>query len=91
MFVKEYPWSIKPFYHMRSEFDKSVTKGFDLLFKGLEVTTGSMREHRHDILMEQAKEKGLSEENIKFYTDFFRYGVPPHGGKYGILHGNGQR
>lgn len=80
VFVKEYPWSIKPFYHMRKEDDKSVTKGFDLLFKGLEITTGSQREHRHDILLEQAKEKGLSDGNTHFYTDFFRFGVPPHGG-----------
>ncbi|EQD36795.1 Aspartyl/asparaginyl-tRNA synthetase, partial [mine drainage metagenome] len=80
VFVKEYPWNIKPFYHMRKGDDKGVTKGFDLLFKGLEVTTGSQREHRYDVLMKQAKEKGLGEENIKFYTDFFRFGVPPHGG-----------
>ena len=80
IFITEYPWSAKPFYHMRKESDPSVTKGFDLLYKGLEVTTGAQREHRHDILMKQAKEKGLGEENIKFYTDFFRFGVPPHGG-----------
>ena len=80
IFVKEYPWSIKPFYHMRKEDDPSVTKGYDLLYKGLEVTTGSQREHRYDILMKQAKEKGLSEDNVGFYTDFFRYGAPPHGG-----------
>ncbi len=80
IFVTEYPWSVKPFYHMRKESDPGVTKGFDLLYKGLEVTTGSQREHRHDVLMRQAKEKGLGEEGIKFYTDFFRFGVPPHGG-----------
>jgi aspartyl-tRNA synthetase len=80
IFVKEYPWSIKPFYHMRKEDDPSVTKGYDLLYKGLEITTGAQREHRHDILMKQAKEKGLSEDNVRFYTDFFRYGAPPHGG-----------
>lgn len=80
VFVKEYPWSIKPFYHMRKEDEMNVTKGFDLLFKGLEITTGSQREHRYKVLMEQAKEKGLGEENIRFYTDFFKFGVPPHGG-----------
>ena len=80
IFITEYPWSAKPFYHMRKESDPSVTKGFDLLFKGLEVTTGAQREHRHDVLIGQAKEKGLGEENIKFYTDFFRFGAPPHGG-----------
>ncbi len=80
VFVTEYPWSVKPFYHMRKEEKQGVTKGFDLLYKGLEVTTGSQREHRHDVLMKQAKEKGLGEENIRFYTDFFRFGAPPHGG-----------
>lgn len=80
VFVKEYPWSVKPFYHMRKEDDPSVTKGYDLIFNGVEITTGSQREHRHDVLIRQAKEKGLGLEGIKFYTDFFKYGAPPHGG-----------
>jgi aspartyl-tRNA synthetase len=80
VFVTEFPWKIKPFYHMRDEKNPDVTKGFDLLWNGLEVTTGSQREHRHEILVEQAKEKGLLLENVKFYLDFFKYGCPPHGG-----------
>lgn len=80
VFVTEFPWKIKPFYHMRDEKNPSVTKGFDLLWNGLEVTTGSQREHRYDILVSQAKEKGLNLKNIKFYLDFFKYGCPPHGG-----------
>lgn len=80
VFVTEYPWSVKPFYHMRKESDPSVTNGFDLLWNGLETTTGSQREHRYEVLKEQAKEKGLSTDNIKFYLDFFKYGCPPHGG-----------
>ncbi len=80
VFVKEYPWSKKPFYHMRKEDDPSVTKGYDLIFNGVEITTGSQREHRYEVLIHQAKEKGLSLESVKFYTDFFKYGVPPHGG-----------
>jgi aspartyl-tRNA synthetase len=80
VFVTEFPWKIKPFYHMRSEKNPSVTKGFDLLWKGLEITTGSQREHRYEILTSQAKEKGLNVENVKFYLDFFKYGCPPHGG-----------
>lgn len=78
VFITEFPWKIKPFYHMRHEKTPEVTKGFDLLLNGLEITTGSQREHRHDVLEKQAKEKKLN--NIKFFLDFFKYGVPPHGG-----------
>jgi aspartyl-tRNA synthetase len=65
---------------MRHESSASLTNSYDLLWKGLEITTGAQREHRLDRLMEQAVEKGLSPEAIGFYLDFFRYGCPPHGG-----------
>jgi aspartyl-tRNA synthetase len=78
MFVIGYPKSVRPFYHMRNE--DGTTKSFDLLYKGLEITTGAQREHRVEILTEQAKEKNISLDSIGFYLDFFRYGVPPHGG-----------
>jgi len=80
VYVTEYPISARPFYHMRLESDEKLTKSFDLIWKGIEITTGSQREHRLDILEKQAKEKGLSLERIKFYLDFFKYGMPPHGG-----------
>jgi len=80
VFVTEYPWSVRPFYHMRHEHDPQLTKSFDLLWKGLEVTTGAQREHRHDILVDQAREKGINPDSIQFYLDFFKYGCPPHGG-----------
>lgn len=80
VFVTDYPASVRPFYHMRPESTPGLTKSFDLIWKGLEVTTGAQREHRRDILIAQALEKGLSEEGIRFYLDFFRYGCPPHGG-----------
>jgi aspartyl-tRNA synthetase len=83
VFVTEYPSVVRPFYHMRPEDKPNLTKSFDLLWKGLEVTTGAQREHRYEILVEQAKEKGLSLEPIQYYLDFFRYGCPPHGG-YGF-------
>ncbi len=83
VFVTDYPSTVRPFYHMRLEDDPSITKSFDLLWKGLEVTTGAQREHRYEILKEQAKEKGLSLEPIQYYLDFFRYGCPSHGG-YGF-------
>lgn len=80
VFVTDYPKSVRPFYHMRLESDSNLTKSFDLLFNGLEVTTGAQREHRYDILESQAKEKGLSLEPIQFYLNFFKFGCPPHGG-----------
>jgi len=80
VFVTDYPIGVRPFYHMRHEGDARLTKSFDLLWKGVEVTTGSQREHRYDVLVRQAREKGLNLEPIQFYLDFFRFGCPPHGG-----------
>jgi len=83
VFVVDYPISVRPFYHMRYEENPALTKSFDLIWKGLEVTTGAQREHRYEILLKQAKEKGLSPEPIQYYLDAFKYGCPPHGG-YGF-------
>ena len=80
VFVTEYPVSARPFYHMRLEGDPTLTKSFDLLWNGIEVTTGAQREHRYEQLVEQAKEKGLHLEPLEFYFNFFKYGCPPHGG-----------
>jgi aspartyl-tRNA synthetase len=79
-FLTEFPWSVAQFYHMRKSTDKEVTYRADLIFKGLEITTLAQREHRYEKLVEQAKEKGLDPEKFAFYLDFFRYGIPPHGG-----------
>jgi len=57
-----------------------VTASFGLLWKGLEVTTGAQREHRYDVLLGQAAEKGISAGPIQWYLGCFRYGCPPHGG-----------
>ena len=80
VFLTDYASTIRPFYHMRHEDDPSLTKSYDLIYNGVEISTGAQREHRIDILVEQAKEKGLDPEELEFYLDFFRYGVPPHGG-----------
>lgn len=79
IFVKNYPISKRPFYHMWEE-DKGTTKSFDLIFRGIEITTGAIREHRLDRLEAQAAKKGIDLTNIDFYLDNFRYGCPPHGG-----------
>jgi nondiscriminating aspartyl-tRNA synthetase len=80
VFVTDYTSNIRPFYHMRHEGDSGLTNSYDLLFNGTEISTGAQREHRVDVLIEQAKEKGLEPSELEFYLDFFRYGVPPHGG-----------
>ena len=80
VFVTDWPIEARPFYHMRYEENPKLTKSFDLLYKGLEVTTGSQREHRYDVLISQAKEKGMAIEPLQDYLNFFRYGCPPHGG-----------
>ncbi|WP_350347973.1 aspartate--tRNA(Asn) ligase [Agromyces sp. G08B096] len=80
VFLTDYASSIRPFYHMRHEGDPGLTNSYDLIYNGVEISTGAQREHRVDVLVEQAKEKGLDPEELGFYLDFFRYGVPPHGG-----------
>lgn len=77
LFVTDYHAEKRAFYHMRDE--KGVPQGYDLIWRGVEITTGAQREHRYEVLKRQAEEKGLAED-VKFYLEFFRYGCPPHGG-----------
>lgn len=80
VFVTDYPIEARPFYHMRHEDNNQLTKSFDLIYRGLEITTGSQREHRVEVLEKQAIEKGMNLEELKDYINFFRYGCPNHGG-----------
>lgn len=79
-FVIDYPASTRAFYHMRHTDRPDLTKGFDLLWNGIEVTTGAQREHRFDRLVENANERGYDISELREYFNFFRYGCPPHGG-----------
>src|SRR3984957_810575 len=79
-FVTDYPASVRAFYHMRHDEDETLTKSFDLLWRGIELTTGAQREHRYERLIAQAEDRGVEVESIQYYLDFFRYGAPPHGG-----------
>ncbi len=79
-FATDYPAEVRAFYHMRYEDKPNVTKSFDLIYKGLEITTGAQREHRLDRLEKQAVQKGLNPADLKSYFGFFAHGVPPHGG-----------
>ena len=77
LFVTDYDAKERAFYHMRDE--NGVPQGYDLIWRGVEITTGAQREHRYEVLRAQAAEKGL-DKDVEFYLRFFRYGCPPHGG-----------
>ena len=77
LFVTDYDAKERAFYHMRNA--EGVPQGYDLIWRGVEITTGAQREHRYEILKRQAQEKGL-DKDVEFYLEFFRYGCPPHGG-----------
>lgn len=77
LFVTDFKPDKRAFYHMRDESGNPL--GYDLLWRGVEITTGAQREHRYEILKRQAEEKGLSKD-VEFYLEFFKYGCPPHGG-----------
>ena len=77
MFVVDFPADKRAFYHMRDDNGKLL--GYDLIWRGVEITTGAQREHRYENLCKVANEKGLGDD-VKFYLDFFKYGCPPHGG-----------
>ena len=77
LFITDYSAEKRAFYHMRDE--NGVPQGYDLIWRGVEITTGAQREHRYDVLKKQAEEKGLADD-VKFYLEFFQYGCPPHGG-----------
>lgn len=77
LFVKDYPFEARPFYHKK---EGQKTKSFDLIWKGVEICTGSERETRVDVLKKQIQEKGLKEEDLNYYIEMLEYGSPPHGG-----------
>ena len=77
LFVTDYSAEKRAFYHMRDE--NGVPQGYDLIWRGVEITTGAQREHRYEVLKKQAEEKGLADD-VRFYLEFFKYGCPPHGG-----------
>ena len=76
LLITDFAADKRAFYHMRKD---GVPQGYDLVWRGVEITTGAQREHRYDMLCQQANERGLGED-VRFYTEFFRYGCPPHGG-----------
>ncbi|WP_242221603.1 aspartate--tRNA(Asn) ligase [Bacillus cereus group sp. BfR-BA-01380] len=80
VFITHYPKETRPMYTMPNQENPSVTDSFDLLYKGLEITSGAQRIHNYGMLVRSFEEKGLHVENFQSYIDTFRYGCPPHGG-----------
>ncbi len=80
VFVTHYPSKKRPFYAMDDPEDTRYTLSFDLLYHGLEITTGGQRIHDLSMLEEKIEAKGMTEEGLEQYLDAFRFGMPPHGG-----------
>ncbi len=80
VFVTHYPTAKRPFYAMEEDNDREVTKSFDLLFRGIEVTTGGQRIHDYHAQVEKMKERGMNPEAFESYLMLHKYGIAPHGG-----------
>lgn len=80
VFLTEYPVAKRPMYAMPDSERPELTKSFDLIFKGLEITTGGQRIHNYEMLKENIKKFGLNPDDFEFYLETFKYGMPPHGG-----------
>ena len=80
VFVTHYPSKKRPFYAMDDPADETYTLSFDLLFRGLEITTGGQRIHDYNKLMEKIAKRGMETEGMESYLSAFKYGMPPHGG-----------
>ena len=80
VFVTHYPSKKRPFYAMDDPEDSRFTLSFDLLFDGLEITTGGQRIHDYQALCDKIAARGMTEEGLEQYLDTFKHGMPPHGG-----------
>ena len=79
-FINRYPSKIKPFYVMRVDEEPQWARSIDLLYRGMEQSSGGQREHRYEKIIEQMKEQNISQEGMKWFSEPFKFGVPPHGG-----------
>lgn len=80
VFLTKYPISKRPVYTMPDDKIEEATKSFDLIYKGLEITTGGQRIHDYEMFKENMIKFGLKPDDFDFYLESFRYGMPPHGG-----------
>lgn len=80
VFVTHYPTKKRPFYAMEDPMSPEVTLSFDLLFRGLEITTGGQRIHEHEMQVQKMRDRGMKTEDFDSYLMSHKYGLPPHGG-----------
>ena len=80
IFVTHFPSSKPPFYAMNSREDPRLAYKFDLLFRGLEITSGGQRIHDYQEQLDKMHAQGLDPEDFKYYLEAHKYGLPPHGG-----------
>lgn len=80
MFITRFPTKKRAFYTYEDPAEAPYSRGFDLLFRGLEINSGSQRVHDYQTLVERMKERGLEPEKFHYYLQAFKYGMPPHGG-----------
>ncbi|ADR36687.1 aspartate--tRNA(Asn) ligase [Oceanithermus profundus DSM 14977] len=78
VFIVQYPESVRPFYTYPT--GDGLTRGYDLLFRGLEITSGGQRIHDPDVIVQQLEKKGMDPQRFRDYIEVFKYGMPPHGG-----------
>jgi aspartyl-tRNA synthetase len=79
-FVSRFPSKVKPFYVMKVDDEPQWARSVDLIYKGVELSSGGQREHRYNKLAENIREKGMNHLDLEWFTKFFKFGVPPHGG-----------
>ena len=79
-FINRFPSKVKPFYVMRVDEEPQWARSVDLVYKGMEQSSGGQREHRYEKIMEQLKEQKINQEGMKWFSEPFKFGVPPHGG-----------
>lgn len=79
-FFNRFPSQIKPFYVMFVDDEPNHARSVDLNYRGVELSSGGQREHRYQKILENMKKKDMETESVEWFTKFFKYGVPPHGG-----------
>ena len=80
VFITHFPTAKRAFYTYEDPSEAPFSRGFDLLFRGLEINSGAQRIHNYDSLIERIKERGMDPEKFSYYLQAFKYGMPPHGG-----------
>ena len=79
-FLNRFPFAEKPFYVMRNDAEPKYARSTDLIYRGIELSSGGQREHRYPKLMDNVKAKKMNPKLVEWFTQFFKYGACPHGG-----------